>query len=425
MQARDYNMVLGKEVALYFSMQPTGTESKEIDYKDCWLLTGFCSPAVKGCKGKMQKEPSVFLGCFFIDIIDTWIREMRSFYFIMYIFLLRPGYYLRRFYLYVEKRWFKRSRLLCGPVRVKINTGYKCNLRCPLCPSGRKVPGNSRDLIINDVHFFLPRLGKFYYVSLFGWSEPFLVADIFKIISFLKGKGKIVDIDSNLNIEREKIIEQIERSQLDLLSVSLDGVDQDSYRQYRYGGSFDLVMRNIEKLRAAPKGPKKIEWQYLVSKKNIQYVDRAKVMAEELGIGIRFQEIGMYLDIFYESAAQLERQWRTDEQIERMEKFCKPGEICTYMYNDPFIDPDGRVYPCCNAARAPESLLEKGYENVFGNLHDETLFEIWNNEYYQMMRCLFVGRQYEGKQIKPVCLVCKVYRDSCQITYEERPVFGG
>lgn len=350
---------------------------------------------------------------------------MRSFYFIMYTFLLRPGYFLRRFYLYVEKRFFKHCRILCGPVRVKINTGYKCNLRCPLCPSGRKVPGNSRDLTINDVHFFLPRLGKSYCISLFGWGEPFLVADIFKVISFLKGKGKIVDIDSNLNIKKEEIVMQIGKTELDFLSVSLDGVDQESYEQYRYGGSFDLVMRNIKKLRAAPKGPKKIEWQYIVSKKNIQYVDRAKAMAEEIKIPICLQDIGMYLDIFYESAGQLEQEWRADTQIERMRYFCKPDEMCTYMYNEPFIDPDGRVYPCCNAARAPDCLLEDGYENVFGNLNENTLFEIWNNEYYRMMRCVFIGRKYEGKKIKPICLMCKVYLDSRGINPDWRPSFNG
>jgi len=325
----------------------------------------------------------------------------------------------------MEKRWFKHGRVLCGPVRVKINTGYRCNLRCPLCPSGRKVCDNSRDLTIEDAHFLFPQLGRFCHVSLFGWSESFLVRDVFEIIAFLKRKGKTIDIDSNLNIGKEEIIEQIEKSELDFLSVSVDGVDQDSYSEYRHGGSFDLVMRNIKRLRAAPTGPRKIEWQYLVSKKNISHVERAKVMAKELGISIRFQDIGMYLDMFYENTGELERQWRTDEQIERTKDFCRPGEVCTYMYNDPFIDPDGRVYPCCNAACAPEAMLEKGYENVFGNLHDNTLFEIWNNECYRMMRCLFAGRDYEGNQVKPICLMCKVYFDSTGIACEERPVFIG
>jgi len=357
--------------------------------------------------------------------MNTWVCTMHKLLAHVYSFLLLLRYYVRRFYLYIEKRWLKHSRVLYGPVRVKINTGYRCNLHCPLCPSGRRVRGNSKDLTIDNVHFFLPRLGVFYYVSLFGWGESFLVRDMFKIISFLKENRKIIDIDSNLNIKREEIVEQIEKSKLDLLSVSLDGVDQNSYSTYRCGGCFELVMRNIKRLRAAPQGPKKIEWQYLVTKKNIQYVERAKAMATELGISICFQDIGMYLDMFYENSSRLEQMWRTDEQIKRMRYFCKPGEVCGYMYNDPFIDPDGRVYPCCNAARAPETLLEKGYENVFGNLQDNTLFEIWNNECYRMMRCLFAGRQYDGNRVKPICLMCKVYLDSRSMSPDWRPIFNG
>lgn len=340
-------------------------------------------------------------------------------------YLARPILILDRAYIYAEIKFLRHSRVLRGPVRIKINTGYRCNLRCPLCPSGRKVPANCHELTIDDVRFLLLRLGNFHFVSLFAWSESFLNPDIFEIIYLLKANGKCIDIDSNLNIRKEEILQNLEECNIDLLSVSLDGVDQESYEQYRHGGSFNLVITNIKRLLAASRGPKKIEWQYLVTKKNIEHVERAKAMAEELGIGIRFQDIGMYLDMFYENASQLEQQWRTDEQIERMRCFCKPGEVCTYMYNDPFIDPDGRVYPCCNAARAPEALLKKGYQNVFGNLHDNTFFEIWNNEYYQMMRCLFAGRPYEGTQIKPICLMCKVYLDSRSVNPDWRPTFNG
>jgi len=340
-------------------------------------------------------------------------------------YILRLWCFVRHCYLFAEKFWFKHSRLLCGPVRIKINTGYRCNLRCPLCPTGRRVSGNSRDLTIDDVHFFLSRLGTFYYVSLFGWAESFLVRDIFKIIKLLKKNGKIIDIDSNLNIKEEEIIKQIEKSELDLLSVSLDGIDQDSYSTYRYGGQFELVIRNSKRLRKVASGPKRIEWQYLVSKKNIQHIEKAKEMAKGLGISICLEDIGMYLDMFYENTNQLEQEWRTDEQMERKRYFCKLGEVCMYMYNDPFIDPDGRVYPCCNAAHAPKSLLEKGYENVFGNLHDNTLFEIWNKEYYQAMRCLFGRRKYKGENVKPICLMCKVYFDSRGISPDWRPIFNG
>jgi len=333
-------------------------------------------------------------------------------------------HFVKRMYLHGERRFLKRPRTLCGPVRVKFNSGYVCNLRCPLCPTGRRVGKNCHELTLDDVRFLLSRVGDFRYVSLFGWGETFLNRDAFEIISLLKSKGKGVDVDSNLCIRKEEILEQIETCEIDLLSVSLDGVDQESYEQYRHGGSFDVVFENLKRMKSAPKGPKRIEWQYLVSKKNVEHVDEAKELARELGVDIRFFDIGMYLDIFYANSPELEREWRTDEQIERMRTFAKPGEVCHYMYNDPFIDPDGRVYPCCNAARAPKVLLDQGYENVFGDLQKNTLGEIWNNDHYQMMRCLFAGRQYDGSGVKPICLMCKVYLDSLRIATDNRPAFN-
>jgi MoaA/NifB/PqqE/SkfB family radical SAM enzyme len=328
------------------------------------------------------------------------------------LFIHEPSPTIHRLYLLSERRILKNSKTLCGPVIVKINTGYKCNLHCPLCPTGRKEKSNSEELTLQDAEFIVTRIGKAHRISLFGWGESFLNKDIFKIIELLKILKKHISIDSNLNIVNEKVLENITKSKIDILSVSLDGVNQKSYELYRYGGSFDLAFQNMVKLKRHSDGPRKIQWQYLISRKNIESVEQAKKMANRFGIPIVFYDIGMYLDIFVQPSKELELEWRTEDQVKRMELFCRRDEICKYMYNDPFVDPDGRVYPCCNAARAPATLIDNGYQNVFGNLHKNSLFEIWNNEYYQYVRSKFSGRHYKGKEVKPICLMCKVYLDS-------------
>jgi len=341
------------------------------------------------------------------------------------LLISEPGPTIRRIYLIIERKYLKNAKVICEPVIVKINTGYKCNLHCPLCPTGRNEKKKIGDLKLDEAEFIVNRIGKAYRIQLFGWGEPYLNNEIFQIISFLKRSNKYIRIDSNLNINNDKILDSIAKSNIDELSVSLDGIDQKSYSEYRYGGSFDIVFRNLLKLIKSPCKPKIIIWQYLVSKKNIEYVERAKIIAQKNNICIRFSDIGMYQDMFYYNSKRLEHEWRTEEQIGRMKNFCKIGEVCKYMYNDPFIDPDGKVYPCCNAARVPVFLLEKGYENVFGNLHKNTLFEIWNNEYYQCIRKLFAGRKYSNAKIKPICLACKVYLDSRGLNSNEMPLFDG
>jgi radical SAM protein with 4Fe4S-binding SPASM domain len=256
-------------------------------------------------------------------------------------------------------------------------------------------------------------------------GEPFLNKEIFSIIEFLRQRGHHISMDSNLNIADERIIDHIADSGIDFLSVSLDGVDQGSYSNYRKGGSFETAFTNMKKLALAPNGPRKIQWQYLVSRKSAEFVARAQALAHEASIPVVFQDIGMYLNVFYKSSDELEREWMTDSQIQEASRLCQPGEVCMYMYNEPFVDPDGRVYPCCHAARTPAALLEEGYQHVVGSLHDNTLFEIWNNDYYRYMRMRFAGREQPDGELKPVCLACRMYLDSRQKGTETLLTFSG
>lgn len=342
--------------------------------------------------------------------------------------LLRHAYFVRRPYLYLEREFLKHNRLLNNPVLVKINTAYVCNLRCPLCPTGRRSVPDKKTLTLEGARFILSRLKGVHSASLFGWGESFLTKDIFPIIAMFQKRRIYLSVDSNLSIKDEAIVERIGRSGIDFLSVSLDGVDQASYGQYRFGGSFDLAYRNMIRLWNSPHGPHKMQWQYIVSKKNIQHLEKARTMAREAGIPFLSFDIGLYMEMFCESSKAVKEEWWTDEQRARLDACAEaiPASPCMYMYNEPFIDTDGQVYPCCHAPHAPQSLLARGYQNVFGDLWENTLEEIWNNEYYQTMRARFAGRRCAGSEVKPICLRCRLYLRTQSPDYAAKmPLFDG
>jgi len=305
----------------------------------------------------------------------------------------------------------RTNRSLMFPSRINLNTGYLCNLKCPLCPTGRRDPYPTGQLTVAMARTLLVRLRPIGIVSLFGWAEPFLNRDIFDVVKLLKANGKCVSIDSNLSIKDMGIVEKIAKCPVDLLSVSLDGADQESYSQYRVGGSFDLVVRNIRYLRASRQGPRHIRWQYIVSRKNHGLVEKAKRLSRELGVEICFIDIGMYNQMFYESTEEVKREWWTEDQMARLAQPPREAarDVCGWLCNDPFIDTDGGVYPCCHAAYAPKEFVDSGFQNVFGNLHTNTLGEIWNNSLYQAARSLFTGRPSGHDDVKAICLRCKLY----------------
>lgn len=334
------------------------------------------------------------------------------------LYLLRNAYFLRFLYLKLEQKFLRRNKLMSLPTMVKINTGYLCNLRCPHCPTGLMNSGNTaagpiprKDLTFENLDFILSRIGSIHRVSLFGWGEPFLNKDIFPMIRRLQEENKYIYMDSNLSIKKTSIIDRIAESNIHFLSVSLDGVDEQSYAHYRIRGSFDLAFANMLRLNKAPNGPKRVEWQYILSKKNQHLLEAAKTMARSDDVPFRSFDMGLYSDIFFNFTDAMKKEWWTEEQ--QASSFVESKETrpstCHYMYEEPFIDTDGKVYPCCNAPHAPKSVLDEGYENVFGDLRENTLAEIWNNDHYQFSRSMFTGRPYKGKPVKSVCLQCRVY----------------
>ena len=328
------------------------------------------------------------------------------------LYATHPLRLLRRTYLHLERTLIKSNKVLMLPVRVKLNTGYSCNLKCPLCATGRRDPRpSSGQLTLAGTRSLLPRLTSVEIVSLFGWGEPFLNREIFDIIDLLKLQGKFVSIDSHLSIKDTAVIERLAKCPIDLLTVSLDGADEASYATYRFGGSFELVIRNLRMLMASNQGPRRIRWQYIVSRKNQAFIERARELSKELGVEMFVFDIGMYNEMFYEASESVKREWWTDEQMARIAQAgeASRNDTCMYMYDDPYVDFDGNVYPCCHAPNAPKELTTSGFQNVFGSLRTHTLRQIWNNGYYQAARSLFSGRGHHAGAVKPICLRCRAY----------------
>lgn len=328
-------------------------------------------------------------------------------------------------YLHFEKLLLKSSRLLLPPSQVKINTGYVCNLKCPLCPTGLSRSPKLKQLSLQNAEWILSRIGDAYKVSLFGWGEPFLNKDIISIIQLFKKHNCYVSINSNLNLN-SAIIDNLCNIDFDYLSVSLDGTDNESNSLYRYQGSFDIAFSNMCKLNESKRGPRILEWQFLVSNKNKHLLDKAKFMAKQHNLKIVPMNIGLYIDIFYNHSKSTKAEWLTlyNSETEESTVTTTSRTTCHYMYDDPFIDTDGNVYPCCNSVHAPLNLINEGYCNVFGNITNNTLFEIWNSDLYQFSRALFNNKRTRlSKDLKPICLKCKVYLKCHGHSTESLPMY--
>lgn len=321
---------------------------------------------------------------------------------------------IRKVLFWYNYFFFKFFKKVPYPKTIVIDPINVCNLNCPLCPTGTgKLRGERGTMSFDLFKNVIDQIPTLNHISLFNWGESFLNKEIFKIIRYAKRKNILISIHSNLSLEKDDDFwEKLVDSGFDGLEVSLDGACPETYNKYRKGGDFNLVLKNVKKIVEIKKQKKadlpKITWKFIVSKHNENEIDKAKSMAEEIGINFEydFLEVGdINPDVRFEGSV-LDR---TKEWLPREKKYIRDlyrygyrrpifSKKCDQLFTTLTVSPQGKVFPCCWLADD---------KNSFGDLSVESFAKIWNNENYTIARKLFSRRKFkENYQGSIICNKC-------------------
>lgn len=283
-----------------------------------------------------------------------------------------------------------------------------CNLRCPLCPTGVKAPARHQgkmpwETFTRAIDEFAPYA---YEVNLHNWGESLLHPDIFEMIAYIRDRNIATNMSTNFNVITDEKIDRLIRSGLEYLILSIDGLTQETYAQYRVRGNIDRVFQNVEKLvrrrRELGSATPYIEWQFIVFKHNAHEVEGARLKAAELGVD-RFRVIPPGIPFEFEEPESLKRKWFVPsteaDQAGEAESFRdQMKSSCFYLYRSFTVNPDGGTAPCC---------VINGAHNDFGDLEHQRATEIWNNDKYRSARSLF---RTDGAASAPtVCERCDLF----------------
>ncbi len=280
------------------------------------------------------------------------------------------------------ERKLRRSRVTAWPYRLIVDVTNSCNLRCSHCPTGKQVKGRPRGFM--DLARFgriLDELGDFaYIIDLFNWGESLLHKDIVQMISMAEQRKVCTSIHTNLNVRLSDVkLEGLLQSGLTYLSVSLDGADQETYGQYRKGGSLDTALDNAARLISFRKrlGRRKpfLTWQYLIFPHNAHQVERAHGLSQDIGF-----------DRFVTMPGITDRNRPVDD---------RRGGICDWLWTTATFHWDGGIGPCC---------LQFMDRDDFGVFGDDDFMSVWNNEKFQDARSLFSGNPRSRQKI--MCNQC-------------------
>ncbi len=294
-----------------------------------------------------------------------------------------------------------RSETVSGkPFIIIVDPINRCNLRCPLCPSGTDELNRERAVMTYQqfTEIIRPFIPYAYEISFHNWGESLLNPEIFRMISFAAQQNIASNMSSNLSIARDGLMKAIVRSGLEYLVVSLDAVSPDVYRQYRRGGDFELVMSNLRELiairNASGSKTPQVEWQFIVMKHNIHEAEQARTLAREIGVD-NFRLIPVGFPFGVADLDALRSEWAPDS----MPVQAPINTTCFYLYRSVTINPDGGISPCC---MVPDS------RHDFGNLLSDDFESIWNNNRYRSARRLFLSET--GSGCATVCNGCTKFR---------------
>jgi len=307
----------------------------------------------------------------------------------------------------------QKTVLRCQPYYYIIDICNVCNLRCPLCPTGNTTIGRKQAMLsVEQYKDVFDRIKEYaLVVSFYNHGEPLLNPEVFSIVEHTHRNRVGTNISSNFNWPRPVDINDFIRSGLDYVTVSLDGVTQEAFEQYRVRGDIAEVFENLRRLVSAKKALKSrtpfVEWQFIVFKHNEHEMAPARKLASEIGVDLlRFVSPGMQPEDM--NMAELQEKWMPDNPLywERNPKLVEErgyvfDRTCFYLYRSMFIYPGGGVTPCCFAHDDRQD---------FGNLYTNSVSEIWNNKMYRSARMLFTKGAPSESRVETICDKCTVFR---------------
>jgi radical SAM protein with 4Fe4S-binding SPASM domain len=313
--------------------------------------------------------------------------------------ILRVITFYRAYNLIALKLSYSFSRItkipiLWGkPFSLSIEPTTACNLGCPECPSGLKQftrPTGKLDL---DLHArMLQQVSRsVFYINYYFQGEPFLHPQFLELIRQAKKHNVYTATSTNAHFIDVEKAKEIVQSGLDRLIISIDGLTQETYENYRVNGQLSKVIEATKLLVAAKKELKSnspnLIFQFLAVKPNEHEIPAVFSLGKELGVDeVRIKTAQLY---DYKNGHSLmpenESYSRYKLQADGTYKLkYKTGNHCWRMWSGSVLTWDGKVVPCC---------FDKNAQHVLGSIENADFSTIWkSNTYRSFRKAVLTGR---------------------------------
>ena len=321
------------------------------------------------------------------------------------------------------RRYFERVKADRTPVAAEdpvclyLETTNRCNLLCTTCPRTYEELEPPSDMSWELFTSIVDQFPKIERVVLHGVGEPMMVAELPRMVAYLKRRGVYVLFNTNGTLMREKKSRELIEAGLDEIRISLDAAEAKAFEAVRGRDLFDRILRNIKnfvalKTKIGAKNPRLSLWltglretlEQLpafirlahsigvpeVHLQRLVYFENGPIGlarpesslferqdAEEGKYLIEAEKIAAELGVFFDASGAAE----PEASLRRIDGDA-PWSLCRRPWSLMYFTAHGRVLPCCIA---PFSM--HGYKNfTLGDAKTTPLRDIWNGREYQDFR---------------------------------------
>jgi radical SAM protein with 4Fe4S-binding SPASM domain len=273
------------------------------------------------------------------------------------------------------------------PLAISVEPTTACNLGCPECPSGLKSFTRPTGKIeVEKFQQYIDQLSKHLtYLSFYFQGEPYLNKGFLDMVAYASNLGIYTATSTNAHFLHDENAKKTIESGLDRLIISIDGVKQSSYEQYRRGGELEKVIEGTKRILYWRKKLKSktpyVVFQFLVVRNNESEIEHVKELGKSIGVD----------DVWLKTAQINDYEHDPNQLIPHHNKYSrytksKSGQItpknklanhCWKMWNSNVVTWDGKIIPCC---------FDKDAQHQMGNLNLDSMASVWKSKNYDEFR---------------------------------------
>lgn len=309
------------------------------------------------------------------------------------------------------------------PIHIQIEPTTRCNLKCLTC-SRIEVIKHPRDMSLEDFRVIVDTIRP-KKITLSGQGEPLLNPKITEMIKYAKAMGSSVNMTTNGTLLK-KNLEKVFGSELDLLGVSVDASNSNSYMKIRGGDYFETIVGGIKELvdlkQEFKKQKPKIRTCFVIQWENIEEIVKFIELSYEIGAdAVLFQPLdfpkdskmrkslmgdmtGEYMKERLKKALEMARKvgiltnlvniLRDFDKCWNKYEFRQENKKgCLFPWFSTYITVDGSLMACCSLAYS---------EAILGNILRESFTSVWNGLKYCKLREVLA----KGKMPYDTCRTC-------------------